>query len=167
MKKYLLILPVVFLASLLRAQNGLGFNLGYATSKAPMASIVYFVDDNAFSLGLSYQLNDALGKKLTNTTTDVVIGNGDFFFIGSAGYTRIISDKVALEGELSFGQRSYYTNYTNNNYSAGGYHRILKTKAIFGGGASIVYSINDIVGVFAGYNSISELGFGVQFRFLQ
>lgn len=167
MKKYLLLLPALFLMSLLKAQTGLGFNVGYATSKAPMVSIEYFMDENSLFLGLSYQLNDALGKKVTNTTTDVVIGNGDFFFIGSAGYARTISDKVALRGELSFGQRSYYTNYTNNNYSSGGYHRILQTKAVFGGGAYIVYSINGVVGAFVGYNSISELGFGVQFKFIQ
>jgi len=167
MKKYLLSLPAILFLTIAHGQTGMGFNAGYGIKKSPMASVEYFINENGFSLGFSYQLNDALGKKVTTHTNDFAIGNGDFFLTGDVGYTRIINEKFAVEGELSFGQRKYYTNYSNNSYSDGGYHRILKSKSIVGAGVFGLYYINNVVGFFAGYNSIRELAFGVQFKFVK
>jgi hypothetical protein len=48
--------------------------------------------------------------------------------------------------------------------AAGAYHRILSTKSIVGGGAFILYNINETFGIFGGYNSLREGTFGLEVR---
>ena len=168
MKKYLALIIVVFLVIFSNAQKGLGFDLGIATSKAPMFDIKYFLNENAFSLGASYQIfNDALGKKKDGVIPGTnAIGDGDYFFSVDMGYTRLLNEKFSVSGEISIGNRKFYQNLSDNNFSEGGYHRITKTNVIVGVGASITYNANDIVGFFAGYNSIREAAAGVQIKFV-
>src|SRR5689334_21728342 len=109
MKKLLLLLIIIFSAifSFGQApQKGFGFDLGYSTSRTAMADVKYFIDKNAFSLGYSYEFNDALGKKqkgiIPGTTA---IGDGDYFSSVDIGYTRVINEKFSVSGEVSIGQR--------------------------------------------------------------
>jgi hypothetical protein len=132
-----------------------------------MISFKYFLDKNAFSLGGSYQTNNALGKKVDEHPQNFIIGNGDFFYTLDAGYTRILSEKFSVEGELSFGKRKYYTNYNDDNAAQGAYHKIDKVKSIFGGGAMLFYNISETFVLFAGYNSIREGSFGLEVRFVK
>ena len=75
MKKYLVLATVIFLVIFSNAQKGFGFDLGIATSKAPMFDVKYFLNENAFSIGLSYQVfNDALGKKGTLYRVRIQLG---------------------------------------------------------------------------------------------
>ena len=168
MKKYLVLTTVIFLVIFSDAQKGFGFDLGIATSKAPMFDVKYFLNENAFSLGLSYQIfNDALGKKESGVIPGTnAIGDGDYFFTVDIGYTRILSEKFSVSGEISVGSRKFYQNLSDNNFSEGGYHRIYKTKSIVGAGGIITYNANNTVGFFAGYNSIREAAAGVQIKFV-
>ena len=167
MKKYLALATVIFLVIFSNAQKGFGFDLGIATSKAPMFDVKYFLNENAFSIGLSYQVfNDALGKKRDLIPGTNAIGDGDYFLTVDIGYTRILSEKFSVSGEVSIGSRKYYQNISDNDFPKGGYHRITNTKSIVGVGGIITYNANNTVGFFAGYNSIREAAAGVQIKFV-
>ncbi|HEY2720677.1 MAG TPA: hypothetical protein VGI82_03070 [Chitinophagaceae bacterium] len=167
MKKYLFLSGFILFATISFGQNGVGFNLGFATSKTPFGSLMYFLDKNAFSIGVSFELNNALGKKEPNQNSGFGIGDGHFFLIGDIGYTRMVSDKFSLEGELSFGKRKYYQNFSDNSFSEGGYHKIYKEKSIQGIGAFVIYDVNDIFGIFAGYNTIRQASIGLRIKFVK
>ena len=169
MKKYFVLVPSVFFVLVASAQKGFAFDVGIGTSKAPMIAVKYFFDKNAVSLGGSYQVfNDALGPRhdemLPGSTG---IDDGDYFYSLDIGYTRVFSEKFAVAGELSFGKRRYFWDFSNEDFTAGGYHWIHKEKSEFGGGALLFYNINPTLGFFAGYNSLREGTFGVEIRLLK
>jgi len=165
MKKYLILFIVVFVVSLVHAQNGFGFDLGLGTSKTPMLAVKYYINKNAPSVGFSYQIfNDALGKKQELVPGDSAIGDGKYYYSFDIGYTRVISEKFSIGGEVSFGKRKHYQNLREDLAASGAYHRILDTESVVGGGGFILYNINETFGVFAGYNSLREATFGLEVR---
>jgi hypothetical protein len=167
MKKYLVSIPSIFFVLLTSAQRGFGFDVGMATSKAPMLAVKYYIDKNAPSIGFSYQVfNDALGKEHDLTTGSTAIGDGEYFYSFDIGYTRVLSEKFSLAGEVSFGTKKHYQNLRDDNSTSGGYHRILKTESVVGGGGFLFYNINQTFGIFAGYNSLREGTFGLEVRFI-
>ena len=166
MKKYLVLIPSIFFVLLASAQRGFGFDVGISTSKAPLVAVKYYFDKNAVFAGATYQVfNDALGPRhdelLPNSTG---IDDGDYFYSIDFGYTRVLSDKFSIAGELSFGKRMYFWNFSKDDLTKGGYHWIHKTKSEFGGGAMLLYNFNQTFGLFAGYNSIREGTFGLEVR---
>jgi len=169
MKKYLVFIPSVFFALLTSAQKGFGLDLGMSTSKAPMVAVKYYFDKNAVSLGASYQVfNDALGPRHDELLAGSKgIDEGDYFYSIDVGYTRVISEKFSVAGELSFGKRRYYWDFSNEDFSAGGYHWVHKEKSEFGGGAMLFYNLSETFGFFAGYNSIREGTLGLEIRLLK
>ena len=167
MKKHLLALTIVFFATCTFAQTGFGFDVGYATSKSAMIDFKYFLNENAFSLGFTYQSSNALGKKAKERGPNFIIGNGDFYYSVDVGYTRILSEKFSVEGEISIGQRSFYTNFNDNANGDGGYHVIDRKKSLVGVGGILSYSLSDIFGFFAGYNSLREAAAGLQVKFVK
>ncbi|MFI5186550.1 MAG: hypothetical protein ACHQF0_07500 [Chitinophagales bacterium] len=167
MKKYLLLLTVIFFVTCSYGQKGFGFDVGIASSKAPMLDVKYFFNKNAASIGVSYQIfNDALGKKNDLIPGTYAIGDGNYFFSVDIGYTRIVSKNFSVSGEVSIGQKSYYQNLSDNDFSAGGYHRITSKTSKVGVGGIVTYNINAMVGVFAGYNSLRQAAVGVELRFV-
>jgi len=170
MKKHLALLSMAWVTLASYGQRGFGFDVGFTTSKAPMVALKYFLDKNAASIGVSYQIfNDALGSKEDVYTPGTVtaIGDGDYFYSIDVGYTRVLSDNFALSAEVSFVKREYYQNLSDYSFSEGGYHIIYKTKNEVGFGGFLTYYFSDVVGLFAGYNSTRKAAIGVQFRFLK
>jgi hypothetical protein len=169
MKKSFTLLPLIFLTTLSYGQRGFGFDAGFSTSKAPMLAVKYFIDKNAASIGMSYQVfNNALGKKEDDVIPGTVaIGDGHYFYSIDVGYTRILSEKFAVSGEISFASKKYYQNLSDNSFSQGGYHRIYKTESEVDVGALLFYYFSDTFGLFGGYNSIRQASIGVEFRFLR
>ena len=167
MKKYLVLIPI-FLVLLTSAQRGFGFDVGMATSKAPMIAAKYYFEKNAVSIGGSYTLfNNALGEKKDQINQgDHPIGDGRTFYTIDIGYTRVVSDKFSVEGELSIGRKMYYQNISDDNSSSGAYHVFgwKDSESIVGGGALLFYNINETFGIFAGYNSLREGTFGLEVR---
>lgn len=167
MKKYLILTAAIFFVRFSFSQQGFGFGVGFSTSKAPMVNVKYFFDQNAVSLGGSYQVfNDALGKKLDEIKPGAnVIGDGDYFYSIDIGYTRILNEKFSISGEASFAKRIFYQNFTDNSFSEGGYHHTYKTVSELGVGAFGTYYFNDVLGVFAGYNTRRGAFLGIDLRF--
>jgi hypothetical protein len=165
MKKYLVLLLLFFFVSFVHAQNGFGFNVGMSTSKAPMIAVKYYIDKNAPSMGFSYQVfNDALGKNQDFVPGDSAIGDGYYFYSFDIGYTRVLSEKFSIGGEVSFGTKKHFQNLRDDSAPSGGYHRILTTESVIGGGGFIFYNINEMFGIFGGYNSLREGTFGLEVR---
>jgi len=168
MKKYSILLPVLLCAMIVRGQSGFGFDVGIGTSKAPMIAAKYYLEKNAVSIGGSYTLfNNALGEKKEQITAgDKVVGDGHIFYTIDIGYTRVLSEKISIEGELSIGRKKYYQNVSDDNSNAGAYHVFgyKDSKSIVGGGALLFYNANDIFSMFVGYNSLRGGTFGVELR---
>ena len=167
MKKYLALVMVVFGSLFSCAQKGIGFSLGVASSKAGMVNVEYFINKNGFSAGFSYQSNHALGKKVNDITAgSYAIGNGVYFLSADLGYTRFLSEKFSVGGEISLANKIFYQNLSDNSFSSGAYHRNYKTEFELAIGGMIAYDINDIIGVFAGYNTIREAALGLRIKFV-
>lgn len=169
MKKILTFLTFVFFLNFTYGQTGFGFDIGFATSKSALFDIKYFKNKNAFSLGLTYQFNDTKGKKVTEQLSNygrTVDGTGNYFYTVDFGYTRILTDKFSLTGELSVGGRNLYTNYIDNRFTDGGYYMVDKSESLFGIGGLVTYYLNQNFGVFAGYNSIRSVAIGLQIKLL-
>jgi hypothetical protein len=165
MKKSLVLIPFIFFVLLSSAQRGFGFDVAMSTSKAPMIAVKYYLDNDAASIGFSYQaFNDALGKEHDYKAGSTAIGDGDYFYSFDIGYTRVLSEKFSVAGEVSIGTKKHYQNLRDDNTSSGGYHRILKTESKIGGGGFVFYNINETFGLFAGYNSLREGTFGLEIR---
>jgi hypothetical protein len=168
MKKYLTLFLPIFLVSLVHAQSGFGFDVGIGTSKAPLIAAKYYFEKNAVSIGGSYTLfNNALGENKDKINQgDKVVGDGQTFYTIDIGYTRVLSEKISIEGELSIGRKSYYQNISDDNSSSGGYHVFgyKDSESIVGGGGLLFYNINQTFGIFAGYNSLREGTFGLEIR---
>lgn len=168
MKKYLILFVPIFLVSIVHGQNGFGLDVGMGTSKAPMIAFKYYIDKNAPSIGFSYQVfNDALGQKHDLVPGDSVIGDGDYFYSVDIGYMRVLSENFSIGGEVSIGSRKKYQNIRDDMAASGGYHRINSQKSVFGGGAFILYNVNETFGLFAGYNSLRGGTFGLEIRFFR
>ena len=159
----------MFFVLLASAQRGFGFDVGISTSKATMIAVKYFFDKNAVSAGASYQVfNDALGSRHDQYIQGSTgIDDGDYFYSIDIGYTRVLNDRFSIAGEVSFGKRMYFWNFSKDDLTAGGYHWIHDTKSEFGGGAMLFYNFNETFGLFAGYNSIRKGTFGVEIRLLR
>ena len=168
MKKYSVLVPFIFVVSLASAQRGLGFDVGIGTSKAPMIAAKYYFEKNAVSLGGTYTLfNDALGEKKDQIHQgDKVVGDGQTFYTIDIGYTRVLSEKFSVEGELSIGRKKYYQNISDDNSSSGAYHVFgyKDPESIVGVGGLLFYNFNETFSLFAGYNSLREGTFGVEIR---
>ena len=168
MKKYLASLTVVFMTAIVYGQRGFGFDLGFSTSKAPMVAVKYYLGKNAASVGASYQIfNDALGKKEEEIVSggDVAIGDGHYFYSIDIGYTRVLSEKVSLSGEVSFAKKSHYQNLSKNDFSQ--YHRILDTDSEVGVGGFVIYNFSEVFGLFGGYNSVRQATVGIELRIVK
>ena len=169
MKKIITFLTFVFFLNFTYGQTGFGFDLGLATSKSALFDIKYFKNKNAFSLGLTYQFNDAKGEKVTKQLSNygrTVDRTGSYIYTVDFGYTRTLTDKISLTGELSVGGRNHYTNYIDSRFTDGGYYMIDKSESLFGIGGLVTYYLNQNFGVFAGYNSIRSIAIGLQIKLL-
>ena len=151
-----------------KSQKGFGLDVGIGTSKAPMIAVKYFFDKNAVSIGGSYQIfNDALGKKTEGMVPGTIgIDDGDFFYSLDFGYTRVITEKFFISADVSIGKRKFFYNFSDDNLSAGGYHYFHKIISEGGVGAYLTYNFSESFGMFAGYNTMREGTFGLEFRFL-
>jgi hypothetical protein len=70
-----------------------------------------------------------------------------------------------LSGEVSLGGKRNYTEYHDNRFSGGGYHMMNGTRFTAGVGITAGYDVDQMFGVFAGYNTIRSLNLGLQMKF--
>jgi hypothetical protein len=150
------------------SQSKIGIGAFYGTGNAlgMDVTVTNRGQSGIFKLGGSIEMDtdrrgEAVDEILSNygRTKD---GTGDYFYSVDLGYGRIIKDKFIIEGELSIGQKNYYTNYIDNRFKGGGYHFIDKEETIVGGGILTGYLISDNLGLNVGYNNIKGLSFGMR-----
>ena len=154
-------------AGIASAQSGFGVDVGYASSHAVNMNLKYYRGQHIVSAGGTFQFSDARGKKVKDQRTGfgrTVIGHGDYFYTADVGYSYRLRQRFSVGGELSFGERNYYTEYSDNRFSGGGYHMIDRSRFVFGAGVLAAYDIDDMFAVFAGYNTIRSVSAGLQIR---
>ena len=151
-------------------QSGFGVDVGYASSHAVNMNLKYYRGHHVFSAGGTFQFSDARGKKVKEQRTGfgrTVTGHGDHFYTADLGYSYRLRQRFSVGGEFSFGERSYYTEYSDNRFSGGGYHMIDRSRFVFGAGVMAAYDIDDMFGVYAGYNTVRSVSVGLQIRFVK
>jgi hypothetical protein len=148
------------------SQSKLGIGAFYGTENALSMDIILtnrtqlaiFKVGAALTMGSDKHGEEVIDPLFAYGTT--IDGTGDYFFSIDLGYGRIIKEKFTLEGELSLGQKTFYTNY--NQLPDVGCHTIDKTEPVVGGGILAGYLLNENLGVNVGYNSIKGLSFGMR-----
>ncbi|RYY22233.1 MAG: hypothetical protein EOO04_16275 [Chitinophagaceae bacterium] len=135
--QFFLTLLLVFAVNGLRAQTGFGVDVGYAASNAVNMNLKYYFKQHVLSAGGTYQFNDARGKKVKEQRTGfgrTVTGDGDYFYTIDIGYAYRLKPHFLVGGELSFGEKSFYTEYADNRFTGGGYHMVNRSRFLFGAG---------------------------------
>lgn len=160
-KSFLIIFFIV--TPFLRAQY-FGASIGYATINAPFGDIFYEKNVFSYHLGITYQSSDAKGKEVATQKSNygrTVVGTGSYLFTIDLGLGYFISENVKLNGELSFGSKKFYTNYSDQRFTDDGYHMINRTESVAGFGISAGLVVERIQ-LFTGYNSLREFGIGLR-----
>lgn len=110
-------------------------------------------------------MSDMRGKEVENQlanygqTTD---GSGESFFSIDLGYGRVIKQKWIVDGELSIGSNSHYTNFIDRRFSDDGYHIITARESVVGVGVNGSYMINENFVIFTGFNTLKKLQVGLR-----
>jgi hypothetical protein len=162
MKKLIILLDFIVLAQYCFSQS-VAIDIGFATTKSAFASVIYQENKDAFSVGFSYQFNNATGKKVSKQLPNygtAVKGTGDYFYTVDIGYARTVSTRLYVGVELSIGQRRDYTNYTDERFSAKGYHMVRNKEFLIGPGARLGFNLTRNISIFATFNTIRKAGFG-------
>ncbi len=168
-KQGFVLIVLLFVTCTCLAQSGFGVDVGYASSNAVNMNLKYYKGRHIFSAGGTYQFTGAMGKKVKEQSTGfgrTVRGQGDYFYTADLGYAFKLKPRFSIGGELSLGERSDYTEYADNRFSGGGYHMITRSRFIFGAGVIAAYDIDQLFGVFAGFNTVRSFSVGLQIRFI-
>ncbi|HYX05909.1 MAG TPA: hypothetical protein VE912_04170 [Bacteroidales bacterium] len=149
------------------SQN-LGLGVGFSSEKAALLEFSFKNKLQIYSLGFSYQFTDTRGKLVSEQKSNygrTKDGTGTFFWTIDAGAGYYLTQKFSLKAEISVGATNDYTNYIDHRFNGDGYHIIDKSKIIAGIGGLAGYDLSQSVTAFAGYNSIRNITFGIQFNF--
>ncbi|SFS83499.1 hypothetical protein [Sphingobacterium wenxiniae] len=170
MKKIFIIFLAIFVLIMdLYSQSGFGVDIGGASSKSYLLNLKYFKNKNHFSIGVTRELNDTNGKKVSHQLTNYgreVIGNGEYFSTVDFSFGRFFTKKLSISTEVSLGKTNHYTNYRDNRFNNGGYYMVNSTSSLFGFGGYCTYTLNKAFGLFAGYNSIRKISGGLELRLI-
>jgi hypothetical protein len=164
---FILIIHITIFPIRASAQH-FGFLLGYSTSEAIIVGGHLINDNILYRFSVSFEISDARGKEVTEQQPNygrTIDGTGDYFttYDFSVGY--YITEQITLCGELSFGQKKYYTSYLDNRFSDGGYHMIDRKESLVGFGINGGYIFKGGWGFWAGYHTVRKLSFGVNYDF--
>lgn len=138
----------------------MGFNNALALNMS------YFKSKNGFSIGYTREMRFPEGKAVDDQLPNygrTVKGAGSYYGAIDLGYHRSINPKLSIAAELSFGSRSYYTDYSDERFSEGGYYLVNDTKSLAGVGASASYRVSDLIYFSGGYNSLRSITIGIGF----
>lgn len=167
MKQYILFFSLLMGAVATNAQDkkfGLGVGLGFNNALA--LDMSYYKGKNGFSIGYTRELHYPEGKAADSQLSNygrTVKGTGTFYGTVDLGYHRVLNPKLSIAAELSLGSRSYYTDYSDERFSAGGYYLVNNTKSLAGVGASASYQVSDLFYLSGGYNSLRSVTMGLGF----
>ena len=166
--KYLLPLLFVFLSTFTARSQGFGVSFGGASSKSFLFDVFYKKNLTRYYFGISLQRNGQLGQSKSTQLSNYgrsVTGQGEHFQTFDFKYGRVFKEKFVLIGEISLGSDKAYTNYSDNRFSAGGYHLIRGSFFTAGIGIGGNYIVEDNVEIGVGYNTKRGVGLLLAFSF--
>jgi hypothetical protein len=146
----------------------LGTSVSFSTDKAVGFSILYTKNENGFYLGFAEQLSDkknTVVRERKQTYGISPIGSGDYYWLVDFGYSRTFLKVICLQPELSFGNKNYYTNYSDKRFKDDGYTLITSSETIAGIGANLGYKIKEFIEPYCGFHTTKKLNFGVRIHF--
>lgn len=143
-----------------------GFLFGYSSSKAIIAGGHYIQNDFLYRFSISFETSDARGKEVTEQESNygrTIDETGDYFTTYDFCVGYYITKRITVSGELSFGQKKYYTSYIDNRFTDGGYHMIDKKESLVGFGLSGGYIFGGGWGFLVGYNTVRQMSVGITY----
>jgi len=158
---------LLFYSAVSYAQD-FGIVLGYASSNALIAGGHIINNNFLYRFCVSLEPSDTKGEEVLEQKPNygrTIESSGDYFTSYDIGLGYYISPKMTITGEISVGQKKYYINYSDNRFTDGGYHMIVKSESLFGVGVGIGYIIDSGVGFLIGYNTVREFSFGITYDF--
>jgi len=175
-KKFVIIVTVVFLSPAISTANSIDFSsrgaigtgfvndglqLELVFQKTPTQSIHIALASNVLWDGSKGEEKD---KQLSNYGR-TVDGTGDGFYLFDIGWGYTFYSQFRLAAELTFAWEYEYTNYKDARFKDGGYHMVDDTEFQLGVGGTASYIINHRYELYSGYNSYKAFNAGMRFRF--
>lgn len=162
MKSLCTILMYIFCCTITKAQFGL--RVGYSTSSSLLADMNWRVNKNVLHLGGTYQFNGQLGGAKNTQLANygrTSLGGDAYLILLDFGYSRWLTNHLALGAEVSLGANRFFTNYSDRRFKSGGYHLITGSEFQAGVGLKGTYCFNSGFGFFVGYNMLSGANAGI------
>lgn len=166
MKKLLLL--ALFTTSICKAQFNYGASLSYSTENIVGFDLFLIKDKNRFHLGFGYefsnQMNEIVNERKVNYGL-TKIEDGNYLWVIDLGYSRLVTEKLSINPELSFGKLTEFTNYSDDRFSDGGYSFINSAETKIGFGINVGYFITDKFEPFVGFGTLKKLNLGIRYSF--
>jgi len=164
---YIQILPIILIAqtSTQADKTTFGFSFAFSTENVLGMDFSWRKDFNRFHFGFGYQFNGQKNEVVKERKANyglTKIEDGDFFWLIDFGYSRIIKEKLAINPEVSFGSKKYFTSYEDNRFKDNGYSLINRSLAKAGLGVNIGYLASEYFEFFIGYHTMKKMNFGLR-----
>jgi hypothetical protein len=159
---------LVLLCSSVSNSQDFGVVIGYASSNALIAGGHVIHDNFLVRFCVSLEPSDVKGEEVSEQKSNygrTIEGSGDYFTTYDIGLGYYLTPKMTITGEISLGQKKYYINYSDNRFTDGGYHLIIKSESLYGVGFGVGYIIDSGFGLLIGYNTVREFSFGITYDF--
>jgi hypothetical protein len=172
--KYRSWFPIIALAVIATSVQAQSWNIGVggATDKVLFGALSYQHARHHYYIGVSYQFSNTEGDEkvgsLSIIESDYGSPNsmGDKYYTVDLGYGYNITDPVEVFIEASVGQKTYFSNYTDPQYSGTPFHVVDHYKTVGGIGFGGNYSRNDWLTLGASYHTLRQLGIVIRFTFV-
>ncbi len=145
-----------------------GMDLNVNTNEGFGLAFIYQINSIYFRLGGSFKPSNVNGELVEEQLPNYgrsVDSRGSYYLVYDVSIGKALKNRWGLDGELSLGKRSSYTNYIDKRFTDGGYHMIDSEKFILAIGGNATYMINKSVGISLGVNTFYGARFGLRFFF--
>ena len=170
MKKIPLLIAVFFTICICKAQIDCGVSLSYSKEKTVGFDLFLIKEKNRFHIGFGYQFDNLLMKKIMTERKPnyglTKIEDGEYLWLINFGYSKVLTNKLSLNPELTYGKLTQFTNYKDNRFSDGGYSLIEGSKSKIGFGINLGYFMGNKFEPFIGYNTIKKFNGGLRYTFI-
>lgn len=166
MKKELFLVVTLLGITFCNAQYNFGASLAYSTENVIGFDLFLVKEKNRFHIGYGYQFSNQMNEIVKSRESNYgqsKIEDEDYLWMIDLGYSRLITNKLTVNPELSLGKLTDFTNYRDERFNDGGYSLINSKETLVGFGLNIGYFISDGLEPFLGFNSLKKLNFGIRY----
>ncbi|RQO31052.1 hypothetical protein DBR32_10115 [Taibaiella sp. KBW10] len=144
--------------------NAIGIGIGFSSINSIQMDLKVSKKRGAFYFSFTNELGTTKGKyvkKILSNYGQTLINSGIDRESYSIGYSRHLNKALSVSGEITYGINYGYKNYSDDNFSGGGYHVLNKEKDLLGFGLRLNYRPIQYLEISGGFNTISKANFTI------